>query len=289
MTTSLAPSITHRDPKGRKFVSIVETAYDKADLSEEEAQRVNDTAGLADLIGGFIAENRQPNQFSDEEVESSYGYLSGYAPKPIIEQIKVLREFFPELGLVDEKLAEADFPPNAEGWFAIPRWEKVAPTYGEAVQKVLDLIKQTRDRKFRNYREGQLGSEYLRQHERTAACLKRIGEAQSDHEILVVPAQFGLRHRGRSVRRAREVFTSCEFGLGAFQIVCMLLTHSERLAHYDDLWVDCAGDEFALDADGDFRSAPFFDFGDGCVGFRACWVVRAVQGYGSASGFLPQS
>jgi hypothetical protein len=37
MSTTLAPSVTHRDPKGRKFVSIVETAYDKAGLSDEEA------------------------------------------------------------------------------------------------------------------------------------------------------------------------------------------------------------------------------------------------------------
>ena len=37
MSNALAPSVTHRDPKGRKLVSIVETAYDKARLSEEEA------------------------------------------------------------------------------------------------------------------------------------------------------------------------------------------------------------------------------------------------------------
>lgn len=59
MSKTLAPSITHRDPKGRKFVSIVETAYDKANLSDEEAQRVNDTPGLAEFVGGFIARNRQ--------------------------------------------------------------------------------------------------------------------------------------------------------------------------------------------------------------------------------------
>jgi membrane carboxypeptidase/penicillin-binding protein len=80
--STLAPSanvVTSRDPKGLKFVSIVEAAYNKAGLSEKEAQRVNDTAGLADLISNFIAENRVTDQFKDEEVESTYGYLSGYS------------------------------------------------------------------------------------------------------------------------------------------------------------------------------------------------------------------
>lgn len=54
---ALAPStpITTRDPKGRKFISIVTDAYDKAELSEEEAQSVNNAKGLADLISNFIA------------------------------------------------------------------------------------------------------------------------------------------------------------------------------------------------------------------------------------------
>lgn len=59
MSKTLAPSsVTARDSKGRKFISIVESAYNKAGLSEEEAQRVNNTPGLADLVGTFIAKNR---------------------------------------------------------------------------------------------------------------------------------------------------------------------------------------------------------------------------------------
>lgn len=38
MSTTLAPrTVTARDPKGLKFVSIVEAAYNKAGLSEDEA------------------------------------------------------------------------------------------------------------------------------------------------------------------------------------------------------------------------------------------------------------
>lgn len=229
------------------------------------------------------------DKFKDEEVESNYGYLSGYKPKGITEQTNRLRELFPGIGYANEKLAEATLPPNAEGWFAIPRWEKIAPTYNEAVQKVLDLIKQTRDGKFYNYREGQLGPKQLRQHARTVSVFQKLGDEQKDNDILVVPAQFGLRHRGRSVRRAREVMQSNEFGLGAFGIGIMLLTHPERLAHYDDLYVDCAGDEFDdPDADVRFDRAPFFDFGGGGVRFVADWFGGASGSFGSASAFVPQ-
>lgn len=229
------------------------------------------------------------DKFKDEEVESSYGYLSGYKPKGITEQTNRLRELFPAIGYADEKLAEGALPPNSEGWFAIPRWEKIAPTYAEAVQKVLDMIKKTRNGKFYNWREGQIIEARLRQSVKTAAVFQKLGDEQKDHDILVVPAQFGIRHRGRSVRRAREVFASNEFGLGAFAIGIMILTHPERLQHYDDLWIDCAGDEFDDSGSGvRFDRAPCFRFSDGGVEFGARQVDRASDRFGSASGYSPQ-
>ncbi len=231
-----------------------------------------------------IKELSVSNQFADEEVESSYAYPKGYKVKGITEQTNILRQLFPGIGFADEKIAEQPLPVNAEGWFAIPKWQTLAPTYGEAVQKVLAMI--ASKRKFYNYRDGQLGAEYLRQHAKTAKMFQKLGDEQKDYDILVVPAQFGLRHRGRSVRRAREVFQANEFGLGAFAVGIMLLTHPEREVQWEQLHVDCAGDEFAPDADGDFSSAPVFDFNVGGVGFGASWFDDADGDYGSASAFL---
>jgi len=288
MTTQ---SITSGQTK--QYKRFVEDAADKAlaevGLDKDRLQKLieNGDEFQARIIAG-IRELSVSNQFADEEVESSYGYLSGYKPKGITEQTNSLRQLFPGIGFANEKLAEQPLPPNAKGWFAIPKWQSVAKTYNEAVQKVLDLIKKQRKGKFYNWREGKLGEKYFRQHERTAKKLETLAEQQKDYDILVVAAQFGLRHRGRSVRRAREVFTANEFGLGAFEIGCMLLTHPERLVSYDDLWIDCAGNEYGPGADGDFSDAPFFDFGVGEVGFGADWFGHARSGYGSASGFLPQ-
>jgi len=291
MSTTLAPSkVTARDPKGLKFMSVVEAAYNKAGLTDGadgEAQRVNDTPGLADHIAAWLKEHRTTDKFKDEEVASSYGYLSGYKPKGITEQTNVLRLLFPGIGYANEKLAELPLPEGAEGWFAIPRWQKVAKTYPEAVQIVLDLINKTRGKLY-NWRKSQINSKHIRQSAKTAKMFQAIGEQQKDNDILVVPCQFGKRHAGRSVRRAHEVMGASEFGLDAFSIGIMLLTHPERLQQLDDLWIDCAGDEFSDGGDSSFGLAPFFNFFDGKVEFDTYGVYYAREHYGSSSAFGPQ-
>ena len=231
------------------------------------------------------------DKYKDEEVKSSYGYFSGYEkPRSITEQCNILRQIFPGVGYADEKLAEGELPKHAEGWFAIPKWQTIAPTYAEAVQKVLDAIKKARNGKFYNYREGQIVNERLRQSNKTEAMFAKLGDEQKDHDILVVPAQFGIRHRGRSVRSAREVMNANECGLGAFAIGIMILTHPERLSHYDDLWIDCAGDEFNHpDSDVRLDLAPCFGFDEGEVEFFTGYVGITSDSYGSASGCGPQS
>lgn len=61
MSKTLTPSaktVTVRDPKGRKFLDLVGAPYNKALLTEPEAQRVNEAGGLGDLIDGYIAQHR---------------------------------------------------------------------------------------------------------------------------------------------------------------------------------------------------------------------------------------
>lgn len=294
MSQTLAPSksVTSRDPKGGKFLSIVVAAFDKARLSEDEAQRVNEASGLPDLIAAFIDENRYTDKYKDEERKSNYGYLSGYTTsKPLAEQAQILRDLFPQLASVslDESLETAELPAGAEGPFAIPDWKLLAPTYGGAVQLVLNKIKEARGGNFHNYIQGQLGPNQLRQHQKTVGAFQELGKAQEGHGIRVVPCQFGILHRGRSVRRAREVMSVQEFGLDAFTVGIMILTHPNRLEHYDDLWIDCAGDERSPGANGSFDHAPFFDFSVGGVRLDGGCVGFALEFFGSASGFVSQA
>src|SRR3989344_136619 len=287
MTSSLAPSIvTHRDPKGLKFVSIVEAAYNGARLSEEEAQRINDASGLGDLIGTFIANNRSNDRFVNEEVRSSYtspGEFKG--PKPILEQIQSLASI---LGLdPTAALQHAHILPMLDtfvpaealpyvGWYAVPRDVALADILGKLAAS----------RRFYNWRESQMDN--FRTHERTARFMAEIAKTQGNSDIYVIAAQLGMRHRGCSVRRARKRFAGNEFGLTPAQGGAVTLTHPERFVRWEQLHMDLPGGEFDdPDSGVRFGRAPILGFSGGGVEFGTGPVDGAGDQYGSASAFLP--
>ena len=265
-------------------------------ISGEEMQsHINNPEGtMLRLRDGFTVRSESglvvPTSpfFANEEVKSDCGYPQGYAAKPVCEQLVVLAKHFPgldagpALACSKELLAR---PQGAEGWFAVPKFEKVGKTYNEAVEKVLDLIAKTRT--FYNYRKGNLGEKHLRLSERTMFALQMLGEKQKG-DLLIIPAQFGFAWRGRSVRKVRYNYAPHEFGLGSFIGGCMLLSHPERLVQWEQLHVGCLGDEYSPDADGRFGHAPCFFFFDGKVMFFTDVVGVPHAYYGSASGFLSQ-
>ena len=237
-------------------------------------------------------ENESSELYANEEVESEYTYPSDYRILSLEKQIQKLKKYFPELQTertqeyIQNILPTLTLPSGAEGWFACPRWEKIAPSYNEAVEKMLGILGKTRT--LYNYRDGELGSDSLKLTSRTQEMWKRL-ESEQDGDILIIVAQFGLRHRGRSVRRARAIFESNECGLGSFMVGCMLLTHPNRLHDYTDLGIDCAGDEYRQGSSVDFLSAPCFHYYDDGMGFFTYSSVNTYYNYGSASSLLPQS
>jgi len=271
----------------------VEVVLAELDLSQDGAQCVIEQNGeefceaMRNAARVALRVMSMPNQFADEEVDSNFTYPPEYkGVKGVAEQTNILRGLFPGLGFADEKVVALPLPKHAEGWFAIPRWQNIAPTYGEAVEKVSALIVSRRT--FYNYRQGKLAARYLRQHARTEKFLRQVGDQQKDFDILVVAAQFGLRFRGKSVRRSRVLFEKNEYGLGAFAIGIMLLTHPERLVRWEQLHVDCAGDEYSADGDGVFSEAPYFYFDDDELRFGTRDCSSYSGPFGSASGFLAQ-
>lgn len=226
--------------------------------------------------------------FANEEVKSNYGYPEGYAVKPIAEQIITLSKHFPGLDASSALGLSKDLPvlpQGAERWFAVPRFEKVAKVYNDAVEQILDVIATTRP--FHNYRKGALGPKHLHPSDRMVEAVRMIGERQKG-DVLLIPGQFGLLHRGRSTRRTRIVYAPNEFGFGAFIGGVMLLTHPERFVQWAQLHVDLPGDEYSPVAGGQFGHAPCLYFDDGKVRFGADGVSFALGFFGAASGFFPQ-
>ncbi len=290
--------ITSRDPKGLHATGLFEAVYNKSKLDDARAQRLNERGGeLQDGIAKLIAELSVSNQYANEEVRSSYTYPKEYkGPKPIVDQIKALAKIFdldPSQAFEFVKQLPA-LPDGAEGWFAIPSEGALAKKHFPEVEdpaemycRAVELVhaKIAASRSFYNYRGGQITPAQLRVHARTAHALDLI-EGTQKGDILIVAAQLGLRHRGKSVRRAREVFVKSEFGLGSLAVGSIVLTHPDRLVRWEELDMDCSGDEFSPEADGVFSGFPLFCFVGGNVRFVTNRISLPSYSFGSVSGFL---
>lgn len=219
--------------------------------------------------------------FAAEEVASTRDYPREYGAASIADQLAALRRTFAALkGSAAEPAAA--LPAGSEAWFVVPRWHALAATYNDALDVVLQRLARQRPISFA--RASRLGPAFLRRSERTRDMLD-ARHRDSSSDVVVLPAQFGLRHRGRSVRRVRELLGQDEFGLGAFEVGCMLLVHPARMARSDQLYVDCAGDEYSASDEQQFSEAPYFRVLDARLGFGTSWNGYVDPYFGSATGF----
>jgi hypothetical protein len=271
MMTMSTTLITSRDPKGQQATSIFEAAYNKARLDDTRAQRLNENGDELKVgISRLIAELSVSDRYADEEVRSNYTYPKEYSRLPVEEQVERIAKLFdlnPQDAYAYAKLLP-QLPEGAEGWFAIPSVEAVAKKHFPKVtdpaeqyccvqNMILKMIAESR--RFYNYREGEISPQSLRMHARLAQALDTVKKTQKG-DILIIAAQLGLRHRGRSVRRAREVFVANEFGLDGVIVGSIALTHPARFVRWEELDTDCAGAEFKPGDESEFSVAPIFCF-----------------------------
>jgi hypothetical protein len=239
---------------------------------------------VAASVVEIIHRHTASDKFKDEEVGSNRTYPPTYRVRPVEAQVTELKKHFPSLGSCLEKLARKPLLEGAEAWFAIPRWQALAPTYNEAVEMVLGVL--ATKRKFQNRIVGRLGPTYLRQSERSKLAEKVLADQQQGQDFMVLAVQFGMLHRGCSARRARVAMAGNEFGLGTFAVACMLLTHPERLSSEDTLMIDCGGDEYSVRGDYTFDRVPLLDFDISGIEFSIFYEDRSRNLWGTPSGFL---
>jgi hypothetical protein len=285
---------TTEEQKRQLYGFLVEAAQEAGSdaleqLDRQSAQSVIDVskqlrkeviARIFDVVQCHTTSDR----FKDEETGSNRVYPPAYRVRPIEAQVTELRKIFPSLSNCHERLARRPLPDGPEAWFAIPRWQMLAPTYNEAVERILEAI--AIKRKFSNRIIGKLGEKFLRQSERSKLAEKILAEQQQGNDILVVAAQVGLLHRGSSARRTRVSLAGNEFGLGAFAFASVLLTHPERLSTGETLMVDCSGDEYSVRGDYEFDRVPLFDYDMAGIEFSIFYEDRARNLWGTPTGFL---
>ena len=292
--------ITSRDEEGVYAVGLFDTTYNEAKLDKGRARLLNEKGGEFQAgILKLINELTMFNRYDNEEVSSRCTYPSEYkGPKLIVDQVKAIAEIF---GLDPSQAFEFAknlpvLPEGAEGWFAIPSVDalaaRVCPDITDLAEKYCRVVmlihkKLGSSRKFQNYRNGQIDKRHLQMHARTAHAMALIQEQQKG-DILIIAAQLGMRHRGKSTRRAREVFVANEYGLNSLMGCAIALTHPERFVRSDELGMDLPGDEFAPNGDGRFVGAPILHCIDGRFGFGTTGGGSYGALYGSASGFLSQ-
>jgi hypothetical protein len=270
---------------------IVTEAYESVleQLDKQSAQAVLDNQRklkeqLVSQVAESIRLHTASNKFHDEAVGSDRVYPPTYRIKSIEAQVTELRKAYPQLQSCNEKLARRPLPDGAEGWFAIPRWQAIAPTYNQAALSIVNKIGERR--RFSNRIFERMSEKYLRNSERATIAQRILCEQQGDADILVVAAQFGMLHRGSSARRTRAVLAGNEYGLGAFAIASMLLTHPERLSTAATLMIDCSGDEYSAHGDYTFDRVPLFDYDISGVEFSIFYEDRARNLWGTPTAFL---
>jgi len=239
---------------------------------------------IAESLVQIIHKHTISDKFKDEEVPANRVYPPPYKVRPVEAQVTEMKKLFPSLGSCMEKMARKPLLEGAEAWFAIPRWQALAPTYNEATEMMLTALASRR--KFQNRIVGRLGEIYLRQSERTRLAEKILADQQQGHDFLVIPIQAGMLHRGCSARRARIAMAGNEFGLGVFTVACILLTHPERLSSEDTLMIDCGGDEYSVRGDYTFDRVPLFDFDISGIEFSIFYEDRSRNLWGTPTGFL---
>jgi len=269
----------------------VQQAYRTAieQLDKQSAQTVLDMnkklkLEVTEKVVEIIRRHTISDKYKDEEVGSNREYPPTYRVRPVEAQATELRKLFPGLGSCLEKLSRKPLPEGAEAWFAIPRWQALAPTYNEAVELMLAVL--AVKRKFSNRIIGKLDDKFLRQSERSKLAETILAEQQQGNDLLVIGAQAGKLHRGSSARRTRVSMQGNEFGLGVFAIGCMLLTHPERLSTGDTLMIDCSGDEYSVRSDYTFDRVPLFDYDMAGIEFSIFYEDRARNLWGTPTGFL---
>lgn len=197
-------------------------------------------------------------------------------------QLASLKLLFPNLKSGLPKISK--LPRSADGWLVMPKIDKIAKDYNNALVKVLKLLEASRPY-FANYREGELDRNYLRLTSRTKKALGVLND-QYKGDFLIIPIQMGLKHMGRSARRDYVLMKDNEFGLGPLEIAVFLLSHTDWLSTNKDFGIDATGCEYGPYNHKVYKYFLFFYFFCGKLRFDTRWSGCPDRRFGPASGFL---
>ena len=252
-------------PQGKETFEIMKKIYDGLWLTDGSADRLLENHKFWEEFKALAKKRSCGEQYADEFVKTEKRYPEEYKVKDIKEQIDVIAGVF-QLNPTNaksfiKKLPE--YPPieRAEGWFALAKSESVVKNSSlnpsqvqyEAIKIILQILNICDNCRGHTLPEGN-----FKQSKKTLRFLSKIKEEQ-EGDIIIIPAQHGLKHQGKSNARTRETLLENEFGLGGFHVGCMRITHPER--HKKGcLNTDCPGDRISYFKNTSFTEALSWGF-----------------------------
>lgn len=270
------------------IIDLVQNCIDELHLSEECVQRlINNKDSFSTELKKVIERFYVKDEYEDEDLLYINHYPSNYVHRSITTQVATINRVLYINGCADEKLIKID-PFGSTKRFVIPKWQMFAPTYGKAVQEIFHLIKQNSNVLHLDCNDT-LDLTQLKQSEKSESAFKKLSDEQEGNDLIVVSAQTGFRHRGRSSRRAVEDVMGVnenESALGVFAVMVILLTHPERIQTYEDLRIICAGDTFPPKVSSAVSTSPCFFFFGNKVRLDVINIDSALTNFGSASMFI---
>ena len=237
-----------------------------------------------------------------ETIDIPYGYPESYKkPTVVAEQVHQLAVQFnleagPAYNFIEKVLPKLVLPDGAEGWFARPKIDAVAKQqfpkvtdkeaqYCLSLNLIISMIG-TMQPMFEKLHKDHLNKKHLRRAKKTIDAFATI-YSQQQGDIMIIPAQFGMRYHNTNKYEVMKTMPDNEFFLDAFTVGCMIMTNEHRFMSPDDLGVDCPGDEFDTQGFSDFKYISSYGFFLSAVAFNTCRATTRSPQYGIATGFFP--
>jgi hypothetical protein len=197
--------------------------------------------------------------------------------KSIEDQLKKLRKIAPNVKFEDNVSSVS------EG-YVLPLWQSLACTYPKALEKVFDKIDDLHGIDFVNCLNYKEGLPSLSTNEDVIVAVEKIRTLQGNSNYIIVPAQIGKLTLGRSVEEVLVgLLGTPNFGLTSFHVGVILLTHYDRIAGGDSLWINCPGDSVSSGQKSEAIHVPFFTVTSRKIWF--CTHPKTCKGelFGSAT------
>ncbi len=234
------------------------------------------------LLSKKLKEMVSVGSYLDEEVNSDFIQNKNFKYRSLLEQKNVLEKYFGPLGKIDSVYPGKKYP-DQSNLYLIPNIELAGDNFEVAMDNVLRIIAKESGRPVTNsFISRRMKINELVHSKNFLSKIDTLKKSQNGENSLVIPAQLGIRHKGRSGRRADECMTQHEFGLDPYQLGIILITHPERAIEFEDgLAAMCTG---MVSKDGEL--SPYFsDLGHG-VNFNL--IFRSITSRRSSvpSGFV---